>query len=1222
MAFYILEAATDSAENIWAVGRDLSLFNGQDWEYFNSSNSVVPDNSPYYMDTRTISIDEYDVKWVGCAIAPSTSQVLVFSVDNTDAATGSNWTLSDFNLPPGGLWEVGEIYASPYGDEVLAYITDLNGGAGTGATCTPGITGGYLWRYNKVLQEWSEVAPGYIWPTIYEIAAKGLDGVNWEYYLATSDGLQIIPPGTLDYEVLQDGTFFLPGLKKLNPYNSSIPSSQVYSISFDENGNYWLGTDSGLTYWDGEKFYNWTVPLNNSVTEVTSRPYGHVFFRCGDPFFDLSLSDGFFHFNGDNFSQFNTGNSALPSDRVINLLLVRNKVEKNGLSVYPNDLWVVNGNNVTLFDYNLPHVYASSNYTGTTGWNFIYYTPGSTGATTDAANLPKTQRYDWVYPSWQGYDNQKIVLNHPGMDPRSLFLTTNFKDLANGQAENQDYWNWGSVPTYDQSLTAGRIPSSDWVVGITGSSSPFLTQPSISLTATTRYSHLNVVGGFMIGENAYLGASSNTEDFVLQNTNDTSFFPGNEFMGFLAFYTDGGQVQGAIPFRGANTKILDVKRSFDGKTIYALGIYNYFLEAGKFTWGSSYPTAGGMSVTGVTGPTGGPIGFSNMASPGATSDYSYPWILNAPTSATSGLYIPDFSVVNDTTAFFIAEIDYEIGNQISYGGIDFSSETASEVFCLKKFRYFPGASSDYDTQTGGPTGYFPSGVDYPGAASLAVGENSIRIMGNIQGGFATLARDYENILDAPSCPSFFFSSISGGSYTNSSFVLELNEDFSLRGVQTIGMTGPNSYTDTISTVPNAQTFLLSGTSTSDVSYGNLNLTHPNPGFCFPWILLSLPSFTGITGSFISNHTSNGSSFPSWRPTIGTFSSDSSYYAGFIYTGDAVITAGSTSLTFAGASGALSAGLLSISPGGIVRQESSYEILPSSYQAVDSSFLSGVQGLSTGDSYYLSVFYPTVPGVTGGGNHIFKRSISGTYVDEFSTVSLDSSTVQSPLVFSVYPNLDLFLAGSVTGQTGPTGLPYPPLDGFPFVAFSESYKAPKGIDLGNIISRAGSGAWTWADVHNSERDLYVPMLSTVFFSNYGSQIFGKQNNRWVLTDARNGNVILDVKFTPYFIYTFTSSGYYSLQNTVEDAAGNIYEISKPAFIKVVNQSIPRADDPNPLLVNSADYGYIKPSKELQNQIWELNQDLLEEQIVIRRESAIPFGSGLVIKSDANSTFRET
>jgi PKD repeat protein len=102
-----------------------------------------------------------------------------------------------------------------------------------------------------------------------------------------------------------------------------------------------------------------------------------------------------------------------------------------------------------------------------------------------------------------------------------------------------------------------------------------------------------------------------------------------------------------------------------------------------------------------------------------------------------------------------------------------------------------------------------------------------------------------------------------------------------------------------------------------------------------------------------------------------------------------------------------------------------------------------------------------------------------------------------------------------------------------------------------------------------------MLSTVFFSNYGSQIFGKQNNRWVLTDARNGNVILDVKFTPYFIYTFTSSGYYSLQNTVEDAAGNIYEISKPAFIKVVNQSIPRADDPNPLLVNSADYGLNPP-----------------------------------------------
>jgi PKD repeat protein len=187
---------------------------------------------------------------------------------------------------------------------------------------------------------------------------------------------------------------------------------------------------------------------------------------------------------------------------------------------------------------------------------------------------------------------------------------------------------------------------------------------------------------------------------------------------------------------------------------------------------------------------------------------------------------------------------------------------------------------------------------------------------------------------------------------------------------------------------------------------------------------------------------------------------------------------------------------------------------------------------------------------------------------------------------------------------------------------ESYKPPIGIDLGNIISRAGSGAWTWVDVHNSNNNLYVPMLSTVFFSNYDSQIFGKRNNRWVLSNARTGEVILDVKFTPYFIYTFTESDYYSIQNTVEDSAGNIYEISKPAFITVVNQSIPKANDPNPLLVNSADYGFTPPNKDFQSEAADLDRSILEQQIFIRSQNVPDFGSGLNIKSDENSTFRET
>ena len=177
----------------------------------------------------------------------------------------------------------------------------------------------------------------------------------------------------------------------------------------------------------------------------------------------------------------------------------------------------------------------------------------------------------------------------------------------------------------------------------------------------------------------------------------------------------------------------------------------------------------------------------------------------------------------------------------------------------------------------------------------------------------------------------------------------------------------------------------------------------------------------------------------------------------------------------------------------------------------------------------------------------------------------------------------------------------------------------GIDLGNIISRAGTAAWNWVDVHNSDADLFVPLLSTVFMNNYDSKIFGKTNNRWVLTNSITGEVLLDVRDVQYFIYTFTQSGYYSIQNTVEDSAGNVYEISKPAFIKVVNQTFPRPDDPNPDFVNSYDYGFIDPYTGSGTQYNKLGKSLLEQQVEIMLQNVVPFGSALIIPDNPDATF---
>ena len=1207
---YINQGALDSSENIWCVGRDLTVYDGQSWIYYNGSNSIVPDNSPYYLDTRSISIDSNDTKWVGCAVSSGLSQDLIFFAAGPEAATGSAWAITDFDLA-GPNWEVPTIYASPYGDEVLAFISPLNGGGGTGATGNVGVTGGYLWSYNKVTSMWNEVSPGYTWPHIYDIKAKGKDGVNWDYYLATSEGVQIIPNGKLDTSTLQDGNAFIPALKKMNSYNSSLNSNNIYSVSFDEEGHYWLGTDQGLTYWDGSKYYNWVTPGSTSVELVVARPNGHVFFREGDPFDVPTLTNGFYHFNGDTFTQYDTTNSNLPDNLVIDILLAPEKVSKGSLTIYPNDLWVVAGNYVVLFDYVIPHVYASSIYEGTTGWNFIDYTPVATGATTDAADLPKAERFNWVYPSWQGYQNYELANDHPGMDPRNLFLDTDFKAIADGRAGNQDYWNWGQVIPYDQQVEAGLIPDYTWLNGITGAN-------QITISSVSRYKGLNVLSGYSANPYTNFGPSSNLEEeFIVANTNPTNGTAGTQNFGFVTFYSDSGQVQGSIPFRGYSTRVLSAKPSYDNSSLIVLGSYSRYVEGGKFVWGSQYPTAADMTVTGVTGPIGGPIGFSNIATPGITASFDYPWILNGSTGATSGVYIPEPSLLTSTIGYFLAEVDFEIGDEISYGGIDFSTETLSSTFCLKNFRTFPGANSSYDP-AGNPAGTLPTIV---GKSDLSVSQNSIRFTGNIVGGISTLKNDYENTNDIPNAPEFLFTPYSNSTYVSSGFVVDVNPDFYLKSGAVVGMTGGASSLDTITSLPNGQTFLLTGTANYDLNYGNLEVSHATGGFSYPWFILSNNSNQGLTGSFFANSSNGDSNYTSWINTSASFSDTSKFYTAMLFTGNGTLeNYNGTSLSVEGASGAVNTAIFSVSPGGKLNLESSYEVLPYTYEYAYNATISSAEGVRANDSYYLAVNYQYTPGTTGNGNIIIKRSVTGTYVDEFSTFPADpNSGTQSPLKMSVAPDLNVFLAGGNSGITGPTGLPYP-AGNLSFVSLLESYKPPVGVDMGNIISRAGSGAWTWVDVHDSDSDLYVPMLSTVFFSNYNSAIFGKQFNRWVLTNARTSEVILDVKQTPYFIYTFTRSGYYSIQNTVEDAAGNVYEIAKPAFIKVVNQSIPRADDPNPFLVNSADYGYVPAGRGFENEAEKLDKDMLEQQIQIRLQNIPPFGSGLILKDDPDATFR--
>jgi hypothetical protein len=123
---YINGTALDEFNNVWAVGRDLTKFDGSSWTYYDSTNSVVPGNIPYYLDTRSISISPDSTKWVGCAYSTSLPTPLVFSAVGPYAAAGSSWTAAEITGSGSQALDVPTIYASPYGDEILAFISPLN----------------------------------------------------------------------------------------------------------------------------------------------------------------------------------------------------------------------------------------------------------------------------------------------------------------------------------------------------------------------------------------------------------------------------------------------------------------------------------------------------------------------------------------------------------------------------------------------------------------------------------------------------------------------------------------------------------------------------------------------------------------------------------------------------------------------------------------------------------------------------------------------------------------------------------------------------------------------------------------------------------------------------------------------------------------------------------------------------------------------------------------
>lgn len=1326
---YINDIALDNEFFVWASGQDIRKYNGTSWEYYNSSNSAAPQASPYYLDTRSISIDPEGKAWVGVAQGPTSgfNETAVFWINTKNVTEGESWNFSDlgtFSLKQ----EISLVYACPFGDDILAFSTPLNGVGGTGASAYTriyGVTGGRLFHYLKETDQWKETAPGYNWPHIYSIATKGDKGTGYYYYMGTSEGLFVVPQGILSTIELTNGFTYLQQATVYNTHTSGILSDKVYCLSFDENGNLWIGTDSGLSFFDGSEFWNYA--LNGPVTSVQSRPNGHVFYSKGDG--ELLQGTGIWHFNGTTHNQINSSNSALQNNQVLDIEILEHNIVQGSRILHENSFWVLEYNYLSSLDYDLPHVYASSKYSGATGWNFTYYTPTGGGP-----NLPKINKYTWTYPEWLVYDNEFLAEKHPGLDPRNLFLTTKLQDIADGKAGEQPYWNNWPLPQYEDLSKIDQISPPAWEDQITITNG---TQADINITSSTVQEFQGSKKYYVSG--TILPPAQNVETVVqfgfysdstpatltainasinadISTYNDT-FSQGKT--SFIVCYSEAGTVDAILPFKGNSTEIQSICSSPDGNYIYAGGTFNRFIEIGDFLWSSS------SDFLGVTGPTGAPVGVTNrqfaQTGPTGSLPWIYPladsgtttilnWTMTALpgefTNVTSGFadfeftgYSPgtigtwetvsnvylnydDISITNqsvflnsvivgstiaitltgfttntayyrvdaaannsntsitywvtyqsgatgpmadystalvnfsgeffahnsntfpyttfqdsliaDSSAFFVAKIGKDLGNTATFSGVtgDFNTGVRSS-YRINEFRHFP-VIGNYNSATQNIT--IDASKYY---LNIGFSNNSATNR------YSTLKNLWTRTGDFPDAPTEF------GSSSASNFISYMRlttENFSLIDVETTTTSSP-IYFKELQSSDSENSVLLTGVSNSSFSMLDLNLTNPIPSTSYPFYIITGQGSTGSTGAFIN--IGGTSAFSDLKKVSCDKDNKSHYYISTV-TGDygqgltgsffgQQYVLGSTGQNFFVSARITEQGQvldLFTNPVGILDRD--MQILSFENLNPDQNFITyqtGATGLTGFNVGFLKI--------NMDGKNLDSENL-GLFYGPVTTISDSSSNV-----FSAGVNWGGVTGGTAYINVGGTS-------GFNFL--SEQFVPELGINLGNIISRPGSGAWTWCDVHSTQDYLKIPLMSTVILNNYASNIYGKQNNVWILYNARTGQEILNVKSTPYFIYTFTEPGYYTIYNSVEDSWGNVYEISKPGFIEIIDHKVKRPDDRRPDFVDSNDYGYPQlPFSARDYGIMRLSKDLAEQEAQILAANTTQFGSAVVIPGNPDATF---
>ena len=224
------------------------------------------------------------------------------------------------------------------------------------------------------------------------------------------------------------------------------------------------------------------------------------------------------------------------------------------------------------------------------------------------------------------------------------------------------------------------------------------------------------------------------------------------------------------------------------------------------------------------------------------------------------------------------------------------------------------------------------------------------------------------------------------------------------------------------------------------------------------------------------------------------------------------------------------------------------------------------------SYTSPAYFSPVEINSRGGTDIYltKFNKDGILVDIVTAGGVNNDK-GADLVLDREENI--YITGYFTGEADFS--PYVVMSPPGSVADAFIGKIPKkrfspGYTIGGVQSWLGSHSWSWREERFYEKEFEVPLATTVFINPIDSLIPGKKNHVWTLTDTETGEVIVKIRKSPYFIWTFTNPGFYSLTCQLQDANGNPYDIQHKGKIRVIDHKESFAGDLIPDVVNPEDY----------------------------------------------------